>query len=137
MPTDFRPDIVWWDSNSKSECIADLTVCFESNFVDAAERKTAKYADLVQWVVENGYTLTFIPLQVGTGITTYLIRPRPKDIRHNSLLCKWGLGVFKICKALATSLSLSGKKLVGILEVSSRQAHVGSSCIWCSRNKFP
>lgn len=61
-----RPDIVWWESNSKSVCIAEMTVCFKSNFADAAEKKTVKYADLVQWVAENGYTPTFIQLQVGS-----------------------------------------------------------------------
>ena len=47
VPTDLRPDIVWWDSSFRSVCLAELTVCFETNFDDAADRKTAKYADLV------------------------------------------------------------------------------------------
>jgi hypothetical protein len=48
VPTDLRPDIVWWDSSSRSVCLEELTVCFETNFDDAADRKTAKYTDLVQ-----------------------------------------------------------------------------------------
>ena len=72
VPTDLKPDIAWWNSNSKSVCIAKLTVCFESNFVDAAERKTVKYAGWVQQVAENWYTPTFIPLPVSSrGVPHY------------------------------------------------------------------
>ena len=55
VPTDLRPDIVWWDSSSRSVCLAELTVCFETNFTDAAERKTAKYTDLVPQARSYGY----------------------------------------------------------------------------------
>ena len=30
VPSDLRPDIVWWDENSRMLCLAELTVCFES-----------------------------------------------------------------------------------------------------------
>ena len=38
VPTYLRPGIVWWDSSSRSVCLAELTVCFETNFDDAADR---------------------------------------------------------------------------------------------------
>ena len=40
VSTDLRPDIVWWDFSDKSVCFTELTVCFETNFVNAAVRKT-------------------------------------------------------------------------------------------------
>ena len=42
VPTDLRPDIVWWNDTEKSLNLLELTVCFESNFDDAAQRKLAK-----------------------------------------------------------------------------------------------
>ena len=45
IPTDLRPDMVWWDDAHRSLCLVELTVCFESNFDDAAQRKTVKYTD--------------------------------------------------------------------------------------------
>ena len=38
VPTDLRPDIVWWNDTEKSLNLLELTVCFESNFDDAAQR---------------------------------------------------------------------------------------------------
>ena len=56
VSTDLRPDIVWWDFSNKSVCFIELTVSFETNFVDAAERKTTKYADLVRQARSKGYS---------------------------------------------------------------------------------
>ena len=47
VSTDLRPDIVLWNTQNRSLCLVELTVCFENNFEDAARRKTAKYTDLV------------------------------------------------------------------------------------------
>ena len=41
--TDLRPDLVWWNEAHKSITLVELTVCFETNFEEAAQRKTAKY----------------------------------------------------------------------------------------------
>jgi hypothetical protein len=72
VPTDLRPDIVWWDSSSRCVCLAELTVCFETNFDDAADRKTTKYADLLQQARGNGYRATLLPLKVGLkGVPHY------------------------------------------------------------------
>ena len=39
VPTDLRPDIVWWDSSSRSVCLVELNVCFETNFDYASDRR--------------------------------------------------------------------------------------------------
>ena len=72
VPSDLRPDIVWWDENSRSLRLAELTVCFESNFEDAALRKSAKYLDLADQADLNGYHTTLLTLQVGSrGVPDY------------------------------------------------------------------
>jgi len=43
--TDLYPDIVWWDDSHKQLWLAELTVCFETSFEEARERKEAKYSD--------------------------------------------------------------------------------------------
>ena len=39
VSTDLRPDIVWWDDQQKSLMLIELTISYETNFDDAAERK--------------------------------------------------------------------------------------------------
>ena len=71
-PTDLRPDLVWWNDTSRTLCLAELTVCFESNFEEAAQRKTAKYTDLAEQVEQGGYSTTLLTLQVGSrGVPHY------------------------------------------------------------------
>ena len=45
--TDLRPDLVWWDDTHRSLNMAELTVCFETNFEEVARRKSAKYDHLM------------------------------------------------------------------------------------------
>ena len=53
-------------------CLAELTVCFESNFTEAAQRKTAKYMDLLQQARSSGYKAELLTLQVGSrGVPHY------------------------------------------------------------------
>ena len=66
VPTDLRPDVVWWDDSSRSLFLAELTVCFESNFEEAALRKSAKYLDIVEQAKQNGYRTKLLTLQVGS-----------------------------------------------------------------------
>ena len=54
-PTTLRPDIVVWDDIRKRLLLVELTVCFETMFVDAAERKRAKYEELKQRAATAGY----------------------------------------------------------------------------------
>ena len=114
VPSDLRPDIVWWDENSRSLCLAELTVCFESNFEDAALRKSAKYLDLADQAELNGYHTTLLTLQVGSrGVPDYASFSR-----------------------LATLLDMSARDLSKLLERVTRAAIVGSFTIWCSRNRM-
>ena len=41
-----RPDIVIWNDQDRTVVLLELTVCFETNFVKAYERKTIRYLEL-------------------------------------------------------------------------------------------
>ena len=64
-PTDLRPDIVWWDDQTKFLRILELTIPFETTFADAAERKRTKYEELVQSAQQTGYATKLITIEVG------------------------------------------------------------------------
>ena len=64
--TNLRPDIVLWSDSQRTLNIIELTVCYETGFEDAADRKTRWYADLVEEVGKQGYHCQTIPLQVGS-----------------------------------------------------------------------
>ena len=61
VPTDLRPDIVWWNNKNYVLCIAELTIPFETCFTAAAERKRIKYDSVVQRARDAGYSVTFLP----------------------------------------------------------------------------
>ena len=42
VPTNLRPDLVWWEDDARVSYVVELTVCYETNFGEAAERKMAK-----------------------------------------------------------------------------------------------
>ena len=71
VSTDLRPDIVWLNTQNRSLCLIELTVCFENNFEDAARRKTAKYTDLVDQACTNGYNATLLYLVGSRGVPHY------------------------------------------------------------------
>ena len=54
--TDLRPDLVLWSDTRRVVILAELTVCFETNFVDACQRKTVKYQDLVEACKSTGFS---------------------------------------------------------------------------------
>ena len=111
VDTDLRPDLVWWDERHRYLHMVELTVCFESNFVEAAERKSAKYMDLVEQSHTKGYETSLLTLQVGSR------------------------GVPDL-PGFAKILNLSSRELSVLLTAMSRQALVGSFSIWCSRNRL-
>ena len=113
VPTDLRPDIVWWNSEEKSMCLAELTICFESNFNEASRRKTAKYTDLLQQARYNGYRSTLLTLQVGS-----------RGVPH-----------YESFLQLAKVLHMPRKDLSNLLRCITKAAIVGSFKIWCSRNR--
>ena len=65
IPTELLPDLVWWDEAHKSITLVELTECFETNFEEAAQRKTAKYHHLLEQAKARGYRSELITLQVG------------------------------------------------------------------------
>ena len=64
--TDLCPDIVWWDDSQKQLWLAELTVCFETSFEEARERKEVKYGELVSTTERAGYNTTLITLEIGS-----------------------------------------------------------------------
>ena len=115
IPTDLRPDLVWWDEAHKSITLVELTVCFETNFEEAARRKTAKYQHLVDEAKARGYRSELITLQFGSR----------------------GVPDLPGFEKIAASLSLPHKELVRLLEEVATLALSGSYSIWCSRNRSP
>ena len=113
VSTDLRPDIVWWDFSNKSVCFTELTVCFETNFVNAAVRKTTKYTDLVRQARSNGYRATLLTLQVGA-----------RGVPH-----------YESFAVLARVLNMSNQALVSLITSTAKAAIQGSFKIWCSRNR--
>ena len=112
VPTDLRPDIVWWDDSVRKILLIELTVCFESSFQHAAERKELKYEDVISRARLAGYSGRVITLEVGArGI-----------INH--------LGFSNLQKELL----LSKKDLSRLLSRISHITIVESYKIWCRRN---
>ena len=64
--TDLHPDLVVWSDSRRVRVLAELTVCFETNFEDASQRKTSKYQDLLETCRANGYTIHLFTLEVGS-----------------------------------------------------------------------
>ena len=69
---DLRPDLVAYSCLAKTAIIVELTVCFETNFQDAKERKATKYSELVEEIEENDFVVDMITLEVGSrGFVSY------------------------------------------------------------------
>ena len=112
-PTTLRPDMVWWDDDQKQLVIIELTVCFETSFEAAVERKETKYHDLVISAERAGYNTTLITLEMGSrGV------PHPPGFIQ-----------------LAHELFMSRKELSKLLHQTSQAAITGSYQIWCTRNR--
>jgi len=115
VATDLRPDLVWWDESSQKLWLAELTVCFETSFLEAAERKEVKYTDLKERAENAGYYTTLLTLEVGSrGI-----------VNINSF------------DALKAEISLPEREFSGLLQQVAATVLSESHRIWCSRNKLP
>ena len=66
VPTDLRPNLVWWNDSQQVIFFAELTISFETSISMAAECKSPKYESIIVRPKENGYIATFIPIQVGS-----------------------------------------------------------------------
>ena len=112
VSTDLRPDIVWWDDSLKKIILMELTVCFESSFQHAAERKTTKYEDVVVRARSSGYRGQIITLEVGSrGVI--------------------GGGGFSCLRA---EFNIKEREMSNLLIKISRTAIEESYKIWCRRN---
>ena len=66
LPTSQRPDLViHWPHLSKI-CIIELTIPFETNIVDAHQRKLDKYASLVNDLTEKGLKVDIHAFEIGS-----------------------------------------------------------------------
>ena len=63
--TDLRPDIVVWNDTTRSVSLLELTVCHESNFVEAHQRKVTRYLDLEEEIRRSRFRVKTMPIQVG------------------------------------------------------------------------
>ena len=66
VATDLCPVIVCWDDSIKKLLLIELTICFETSFNRAAERKELKYEDLVVAARSARCRGQVITLQVGS-----------------------------------------------------------------------
>ena len=64
--TDLRPDMVWWNDNTKTATLLELTIPFDTILDDAAKRKEAKYLDLVSSIKEAGFTTNLLTVEMGS-----------------------------------------------------------------------
>ena len=113
IPTDLRPDLVWWNDEERFLYLAELTVCFETNFKEAAQRKSAKYRDLVEQATHNNYSVTLLTIQMG-----------PRGVLH-----------YLSFQRLSTVTGMSKQTLSHLLNNAMIAALTGSFSIWCSRNR--
>ena len=110
--SDLRPDIVVYSTLTKSTIILELTVCFESNFSEAHQRKEKKYSELFEEVEANGYSTELITMEVGLR----------------------GFANYDSFKQLKYSLGASSKEIHDLLLLLAQSTIKSSFAIWTSRN---
>ena len=115
VPTTLKPDIVWWDDNLRQLRLAELTVCFETTFDGAAERKRAKYIELQRRAQSVGYHTVLITLEVGS-----------RGIVNNQGFSR-----------LQEELKIPEKEFSTMLQAITLETIVQSHQIWCLRNHPP
>ena len=65
--TDLRPDLVIWNTASRKVYLIELTICYETRYIEAHTLKQNKYVDLVEAIREVGaYRPELITLEVGS-----------------------------------------------------------------------
>jgi hypothetical protein len=95
-------DVIWSDKE-KALHLVELTICYETGFVAAERRKTARYAELVAEAQEAGYKSTLTPLQVGSRgaleergpISLHSIVPEASSRQWKAFLTKLTTSVMK------------------------------------------
>ena len=114
VPTDLRPDIVWWNDVEKTIVLVELTIPFDTSMDSASERKEAKYDHLLTAAKDRGFHASLITLQIGS-----------RGMPHTP-------GV----RALQEVLKLPTPSLRKLLANVVRAAIMGSFSLWVQRNKF-
>ena len=66
VPFDQRPVIVCWNDGQKSVILIKLTVSFDTSFQQAAERKRAKYYNVIERAQSAGFHAQLFTLKVGS-----------------------------------------------------------------------
>ena len=64
--TDSRPDIVVWSNSLQEVWVLELTICFETGFDEAHNRKTGRYSDLMEQITETTWDGCLVTLEVGS-----------------------------------------------------------------------
>ena len=96
-------------------CLVELTVCYDTLFQEAVQRKEDQYCDLLQSISQAGYTGKLITIEVGAHGLPNII------------------GFLK----LKTEFGLSKSEVESLMVEAGRQAISGSfRIIWCLRNKI-
>ena len=114
VPTDLRPDIVWWNNKDHVLCIAEITIAFETCFTAAAECKHIKYDSVVQRARDAGYSVTFLPLEVGSR----------------------GIVNLQSFASLKEKVGIPQHPFSAMLLRVAVNATKGSHQIWCTRNRL-
>ena len=105
---------MWWDDTKKKLSLVELTICFETSFDGAAERKQAKYVELQQRAQDKGFKAILITVEVGS-----------RGIINNP--------GFKLKK----ELRLSEREVSTMVKDISIETIMQSHQIWCQRNNCP
>jgi hypothetical protein len=114
IPTDLRPDIVWWSDIHRELWLFELTISYETRVEEARERKQAKYQDLVEGGKAAGYRSELITIEVGSqGMM--------------------GIGDFD---SLRAAVNASRKATANLCVEVTRSTLLGSFRIWGSRNSI-
>ena len=66
VATNLRPDLVVWSDVKKRLYIVELTICYETGFYEASERKMKRYVHFEEEAERNGYHTEILPIQVGS-----------------------------------------------------------------------
>ena len=65
-PSAQRPDLVTFWPNIKKICIVEITIPFDTNILDARQRKRNKYASLVNDLCDKGLPVIFHCFELGS-----------------------------------------------------------------------
>ena len=66
LPTQQKPDLVIINRSEKIISLVELTICFETNFEAANDRKKERYTQLKLDLEDRGYICHLFPLEVGS-----------------------------------------------------------------------